>query len=116
MEMSGAASALSAARTAAQIAYALQAVSFFAGGLPLLVALIIGYLKRSEVQGVWLESHFTWQIRTFWYSLLWIVLGAATAIILVGYLILGLGFLWFLYRVTLYTTKITQSCNIVLNQ
>ncbi len=89
----------STARTAAQIAYALQALSFFGGGLPLLVALIIGYLKRSTVRGVWLESHFTWQIRTFWYSLLWFVLGSVTAIILVGYLILGLWFVWFLYRV-----------------
>jgi uncharacterized membrane protein len=100
----------------ANIGYALQAFSFLAGGFPMLITLIIDYLKRPDVQGTWLESHFTWQIRTFWYSLLWLVIGVIGTVFLWGLLILGLWFLWFLYRVTLYTTKITQSCNIVLNQ
>lgn len=63
------------------------------------MALIVGYLKRPDVRGTWLESHFTWQIRTFWASLLWLAVGMIAALILVGYLVLGLGFLWFLYRV-----------------
>lgn len=63
------------------------------------MALIVGYLKRPDVRGTWLESHFTWQIRTFWASLLWLAVGTIAALILVGYLVLGLGFLWFLYRV-----------------
>jgi len=47
------------------IIYALQAVSFLVGVI-FIVAVIINYVKKSEVKGTWLESHFRWQIRTFW--------------------------------------------------
>ena len=77
-------------------------------GLPSLVALVLNYVKRSEVRGTWLESHFRWQIRTFWF-----VLGWAVAIMLVSaplVLLLGLGFvtgwmgltvlgIWAIYRI-----------------
>lgn len=79
-----------AAWTTAHAGYALQACAFFAGGIPLLVALIVGYLKRPDVRGTWLESHFTWQIRTFWASLLWLAVSIVAVFFLVGYLILGL--------------------------
>ena len=41
-------------------------------GCPSLIAVILNYMKRSDVRGTWLESHFRWQIRTFWYGLLWV--------------------------------------------
>ncbi|HEX7239806.1 MAG TPA: hypothetical protein VF263_06045 [Longimicrobiaceae bacterium] len=56
-------------RTAARVAYALQAASLLFV-FPLLLAAPLSYLKRLEARGTWLESHFTWQIRTFWLSLL----------------------------------------------
>jgi uncharacterized membrane protein len=43
----------------------------FLFGWPSIIAVIINYVKRSEASGTWLESHFSWQIRTFWYALLW---------------------------------------------
>lgn len=63
---------------------------FFRWGNALLVALIVGYLKRPDVRGTWFESHFTWQIRTFWASLLWLAVSIVAVFFLVGYLILGL--------------------------
>ena len=60
----------------------------FLFGWPSIIAVIINYVKRSEVRGTWLESHFTWQIRTFWFALAWAALVALIsiplAVILVG--------------------------------
>ena len=49
-------------------------VGAFLTGWPSIIAVILNYVKRSEVRGTWLESHFRWQIRTFWFGLLWVVL------------------------------------------
>ena len=46
-------------------------VGAFLTGWPSIIAVILNYVKRSEVRGTWLESHFRWQIRTFWFGLLW---------------------------------------------
>lgn len=78
-------------------------VGSFVSGLPSIVAVVLNYLKRGEVRGSWLESHFRWQIRTFWFALLWILVAIALAVTLVGLpvafvLILGSG-LWVIYRV-----------------
>ena len=78
--------------------YALQAASFLIG-VTFLVALIINYVKRPDATGTYLESHFTWQIRTFWYALLWGVVGFISLFIFVGYLILIANTVWVLYRV-----------------
>jgi uncharacterized membrane protein len=78
--------------------YALQAASFLIG-ITFLVALIINYVKRPDVAGTYLESHFTWQIRTFWYGLLWGVLGFITLFIVIGYFILLANTVWILYRI-----------------
>jgi uncharacterized membrane protein len=61
-------------KTVATIVYALQAVGFFVG-LTWIVAAVIDYVKRDDAKGTWLESHFSWQIRTFWWGLLWAVVG-----------------------------------------
>jgi len=79
----------------------------FAFGLPSIIAVIMNYARRSEVRGTWLESHFRWQIRTFWYSWLWIVLTSIVAalllVVLIGFVIAIIGFaligLWVIYRV-----------------
>lgn len=100
--------------------YGLQALTVIAGlltmplialrfmfGLPSIAAVVMAYLRRSEAHGTWLASHFRWQIRTFWFSWLWMVV---TSIVAVPLLIVGIGFLiglaglglvgiWVIYRV-----------------
>jgi uncharacterized membrane protein len=78
--------------------YALQAATFV---LPItyFVAIIISYIKRDDAQGTWLESHFRWQIRTFWFTLLWFALGGLTFFIVIGWFILCANVLWFIYRI-----------------
>jgi len=75
----------------------------FLSGWPSIVAVVLNYAKRSEVRGTWLDSHFGWQIRTFWYALLWVLLGGvafATAIgIPVAIVVWILTGLWVLYRI-----------------
>lgn len=85
-------------RELATVVYALQAASFLVG-LTLVAGVIVNYLKRDEVAGTWLESHFRWQIRTFWWMLAWGVLGFATAVVLVGFLVLAAAAVWFIHRI-----------------
>ena len=80
------------------VVYALYAFSYFAG-ITALIGIVINYIKLEEVAGTWLESHFRWQIRTFWFGLLWAVIGIATLFILVGFVILFANCIWIIYRV-----------------
>ena len=90
--------AQAALRKLAGLVYGLQAASMLVG-VTLFAGVIINYLRRGQVAGTWLESHFTWQIRTFWWSLAWCVLGIATAIVVVGiFILIGSG-VWFVYRI-----------------
>ena len=61
-------------RTLTIALYVLYIAAIFSGGLLSVIALIINYVKRSAVQGSIFESHFTWQIRTFWWYLFWNIL------------------------------------------
>ena len=82
-------------------------IGTFVFGLPSIVAIIMNYARRDSVRGSWLESHFTWQIRTFWFALVWACLvflsGAALAIVLVGFAVWIVGFIalgiWAIYRI-----------------
>jgi uncharacterized membrane protein len=106
--------------TTTHIVYALHTLSLVIGafgastvigafifGWPSIIAVIINYVKRSEVRGTWLESHFSWQIRTFWWALLWSVivgiLGAVFLVVLVGIAIWVIGLfllgIWAIYRI-----------------
>jgi uncharacterized membrane protein len=82
-------------------------VAQFLMGIPSIVAIIMNYLKRDEARGTWLESHFNWQLRTFWFALLWVVLVTVFSLPLmllligfgtyvIGIVIIGL---WVIYRV-----------------
>jgi uncharacterized membrane protein len=85
-------------RRLAGLVYGLQAASMLVG-VTLFAGVIINYLRREQAAGTWLESHFTWQIRTFWWSLAWCLLGFATVIVLVGvFILIGSG-VWFVYRI-----------------
>jgi uncharacterized membrane protein len=80
-------------------------IGAFLIGWPSIIAVILNYLKRSEARGTWLESHFLWQIRTFWFGLLWVslcimfVIGTLGIGILVAWLPLGIITIWFIYRI-----------------
>jgi len=77
-------------------------VTAFLTGWPSIIAVILNYVKRSEVRGTWLDTHFSWQIRTFWFALLWLLIGAVLFATVVGIpvavvLWIGTG-IWVLYR------------------
>src|SRR6185436_18565010 len=87
-----------------QIIYVLHAVSLVTGilgaatvigafliGWPSIIAVIMNYIKRSEASGTWLESHFRWQIRTFWFGLAWVALCSLFVVLSLG---IGLLFVW----------------------
>ena len=82
----------------AQIVYLCQALSFFFG-ITAVVGVILNYLKRDEVKGTWLESHFTWQIRTFWIGLIASLIGFILIFVLIGFFILAATLVWTIYRV-----------------
>ncbi|WP_108651647.1 DUF4870 family protein [Dongshaea marina] len=86
------------ARTITTVVYALQALAFL-NGLTFIVAIIINYIKREDVRGTLAQSHFRWQIRTFWFSLLWLILGSIGSFFLIGYLILLVNGIWVIYRI-----------------
>ena len=98
--------------------YALHAFSLLVGifgaatvigafliGWPSIIAVILNYVKRSEARGTWLESHFTWQIRTFWYGLLWVALCGLFVVmtlgigLIVAWIPLAFVSIWFIYRI-----------------
>jgi uncharacterized membrane protein len=106
--------------TTAHIVYALHALSLVIGafgaasiigafifGWPSIIAVVINYVKRSDARGTWLESHFNWQIRTFWYALLWaalvFVVSVPLALVLIGFGTWFLGMfvlgIWAIYRI-----------------
>jgi uncharacterized membrane protein len=75
----------------------------FVGSLPSIVAVIMNYARRSATHGTFLESHFRWQIRTFWYALLWACVCGVLIVTVVGALIglpgLAAVGIWIAYRV-----------------
>ena len=82
-----------------RLIYIMQAVSFLFGGIPFLIAVIINFVKRAEVKETWLESHFNWQINTFWYALVLSLIGGLTFTIGIGIFILIGGTFYIVYRI-----------------
>jgi uncharacterized membrane protein len=98
------------------IIYALHAFSAFMGivstaavvtafltGWPSILAVVLNYAKRSDVRGTFLESHFRWQIRTFWFAVLWVVVAIMLVVTILGIplawlIVVATGF-WVLYRI-----------------
>jgi uncharacterized membrane protein len=106
--------------TTLHVTYALHAVGLAIGafgattvlgsflfGWPSIIAVIINYVKRGDARGTWLESHFAWQIRTFWYAVAWALLvflvGLPLTLVIIGFGVWALGFfllgLWAIYRI-----------------
>jgi len=102
--------------TVAHVVYGLHALSLLIGittaatvvgafvfGVPSIIAVVINYLKRGEAEGTFLASHFRWQIRTFWFALLWFLLAAILFATFIGIpiafmLFIGVG-AWLIYRI-----------------
>jgi uncharacterized membrane protein len=78
-------------------------VTGFLTGWPSIIAVILNYVKRSEVRATWLDSHFSWQIRTFWYALLWVAIGGVLFVTVVGipfaFVLWFATGIWVLYRI-----------------
>jgi uncharacterized membrane protein len=80
-------------------------VGAFLTGWPSIIAVIVNYAKQGDVRGTWLETHFRWQIRTFWFGLLWVTMCGLFIVatlgigLLIAWLPLTLVGLWFIYRV-----------------
>jgi uncharacterized membrane protein len=102
------------------IVYALHAVGLVIGafgaasvlgtflfGWPSIIAVIVSYIYRADARGTWLESHFSWAIRTFWYALLWAAIVAAVSLplmlVVLGFGTWALGMfalgVWAIYRI-----------------
>jgi uncharacterized membrane protein len=80
------------------IIYALYAASFLVG-VTSIFAIIINYIKKDEMAGTVFESHFRWQMRTFWFGLLWAVLGGILIFVVVGFVVLLVDAIWIIYRI-----------------
>ena len=78
-------------------------VTAFLTGWPSIMAVIINYEKRGDVRGTFLDSHFSWQIRTFWWALLWFLLSGLFIITLIGAVIgvplMAVTGVWVVYRI-----------------
>lgn len=107
---------MQSALTVAHIVYALHATAIvlgitgaptvigsFVGSLPSIVAVILNYAKRGDARGTWLASHYRWQIRTFWFALLWLIVAVVLILTLVGvpigFVMLAAVTVWLIYRI-----------------
>ncbi len=105
------------------ITYLLYVLSYFTAGLLWIVPIFMNYAKRRDADGTWLATHFDWQIKTFWYSIVWFIVGigiitfalgsfgvsmmedsgniAVGSVLLasIGFIIMGVTFIWHLYRI-----------------
>ena len=78
-------------------------VGAFVFGVPSIIAVVINYFKKEEARGTFLESHFRWQIRTFWFSLLWCIVAVMLFITILGIpfalIVLVSAGIWAIYRI-----------------
>jgi len=85
------------------VAGSVTVLGSFIAGIPSLIAVVLNYLKRDAVRGTWLESHFRWQIRTFWFAWAAVLLGWLLVITLfgapIGVIVWIVATVWVIYRV-----------------
>ena len=92
---------LQALKKTATMVYLCQILAFMLGGLPLLLGVAINLLKRDEVKGTWLESHFNWQIQTVWITLAGFALSGLTFALGIGFFILIATVILLVYRIVI---------------
>jgi len=83
----------------AGLIYLLQALAFFLGGMTFIVAVILNYLNIHHVKGTWVESHFKWQIETFWVALALVLIGSSTLPFLIGFVVIFGAVIWIIHRI-----------------
>ena len=115
-ESQGTGEPMSSVRTVAHLVYALHTVAIlvgiagaatvigsFVGSVPSIVAVVLNYVKRGEARGTWVDSHYRWQIRTFWFAVLWALIGWALVLTIIGTVVgvptLIALTLWLIYRI-----------------
>lgn len=88
-------------RKLTQVVYFCQGISLIpiTCGLGFIVGVVINYLKRDAVKGMQFESHFNWQIRTFWILAISMLLGSLLSLVLIGFLLIAAAIIWIIYRV-----------------
>ncbi len=116
MNQQGATEPLPSVLTVANVVYALHTLAIvvgvagaatvvgsFVGSVPSIIAVILNYAKRGDARGTWVDSHYRWQIRTFWFALLWFVIGWVLIFTIVGAVvgvpILAALTVWLVYRI-----------------
>jgi uncharacterized membrane protein len=119
-DQQGATEPLPSVLTIANVVYALHTLAIvigvagsptvigsFIGSVPSIIAVILNYAKRADARGTWVESHYRWQIRTFWFAVLWFVVAVLVIVVLgivligipIGIAILAAVTLWLIYRI-----------------
>ena len=91
-------------------------VGSFIFGWPSIIAVIVNYIKRGDARGTWLESHFDWQIRTFWWAVLWAIIisiiSFPLAFLLIGFVTWPVGMtllgIWAIYRIVVGWTRLND--------
>lgn len=78
--------------------YILQSLFFIGLVFTPIMGVVINYIKDDDVKGSWLESHFIWQKRTFWYGVLWSVLGYLS-FLFIGWIVILVATVWYFYRI-----------------
>jgi uncharacterized membrane protein len=80
------------------VVYAAQATSFLLI-FTLIAGVIVNYITREQVKGTWIESHYRWHIHTFWWWLVWALVGLALLVVVVGFVIWLVDAIWLIYRI-----------------
>ena len=86
--------------TVTHVMYGLHVATWFSLGIFSVIAMIINYVKRPDLPDDFFRSHFRWQSRSFWFTILWLVLASPLWLVFVlpgafAYFLIGL---WYLYR------------------
>ncbi|MES2958055.1 MAG: hypothetical protein V4792_07695 [Pseudomonadota bacterium] len=99
---------LASLKQVTMVVYALQALGFLTGGVTAIIAIVVNYVKREDAAGTLYQSHFDWQIRTFWWGLLWGAVGMLLVVVVVGFAVLFVAWIWTVYRVVKGWLKLTE--------
>lgn len=104
--------ALRSNKTLTWVIYGLYAASFIVG-ITGLVAIVMNYVKRDDVRGTFLESHFSWQIRTFWISLVVAIIGLVLMLVVIGWVMLIADTVWVIYRLVVGAIRLNENRPVV---
>lgn len=84
--------------TPTKLVYILYLLGLIFGFVPSIIGVVIAYLYIDDAKGSYLESHYQFQIRTFWYALVLCLSGIVLSLVLIGWLVLFLTLVWYIIR------------------